>query len=134
MIQEFFHGVFALPFAYLIWKKTKDWRYFFLVIFFAYAIDVDHLFDYFLYYGFHFNLFEFLSAKYFESSGHAFVPLHAWEWVIILGIIAKNKGWKSIYAIVCLGFTAHLIFDAISIESIAFYSIIYRALSGFTNL
>ena len=133
-IQEIFHGVIAMPFAYLIYKKTKSLKHFLLVILFAYAIDVDHLIDYFLYFGLRFNLADFLSGVYFEVTNRAVVPFHAWEWLALLGLVAYKRGWKSLFTVLALSLLAHLIFDSITVGSALFYSIMYRWFNGFTYL
>lgn len=134
LTQEFFHGVFAVPFAYLLWKRTGSWKRSLLVVILTYAIDLDHLLDYFLYYGATFNIFDFLSANYFKISQKAIVPLHAWEWGIILTIFARTRGWKSVFTIFLFSLLPHLIYDTITVKSLAFYSIIYRVEKNFINL
>jgi len=134
LIQEIFHGIFAIPFAYLLWKKTKSSKSALSVIALSYAIDLDHLVDYFAYYGVTFNLSEFLSGIYFELTRRAYVPFHAWEWVIALAFLSYKKGWKSVFTLILFALLPHLIYDSITVGSIVFYSIIYRASSGFINL
>ncbi|MBU0570210.1 hypothetical protein KKB40_05560 [Patescibacteria group bacterium] len=97
----------------------------------AILIDVDHLVDYFAFYGFKFNLADFLRGKYFEVTQRAYVPFHAWEWVILLGMIAKNRGWKSYVTAVFFGLIPHLIYDSITQSSVSFYFIIARYLNNF---
>jgi len=134
LIQEIFHGVIAIPFAYLLYKKTKSKNKFFMVILSTYLIDLDHLFDYFLYFGSRFNLNLFLSGIYFEKAKKAFVPFHAWEWLLILWFLARKKGWESFYAVVTLGLLAHLIFDSVTIGKPLFYFIIYRYMKDFSGI
>ena len=134
LIQEIFHGVFALPLAYLIWVKTKSFKKAILVILLTYLIDIDHFLDYFLYYGMKININDFLSASYFEITKRAIVPFHAWEWALILAILAYKKGWASFFTILLFSLLPHLIYDSITVGSAIFYSIIYRADKGFVNL
>ena len=134
LIQEIFHGVFALPFAYILWKKTTSWKKGFLVIVLSYLIDLDHLLDYFSYYGLTFSLTRFLSADYFVATKRAFVLLHAWEWAGLLSIFSWKRGWKSIFTLILFAMLPHLIYDTITVRSFEFYSIIYRVGKGFTNL
>ena len=63
--HEVMHGLLAIPFALLYWKKTGKVALAFVVVIVTYVLDLDHLIDYFLFYGFHFNLFEFVDMRYF---------------------------------------------------------------------
>lgn len=131
LFQEIIHGVFALPFAVLLWKKTKSYKKVLALFLVTYLMDLDHLVDYFSYYGFEFNVSEFLGAEYFKMSKRAFTPLHAWEWIVILGVISYKKGWNSIFTIFFLAMLPHVIWDSIVVGSVFKYSIIYRFLVGF---
>lgn len=133
LIQEIFHGVFAIPFALYMWKKTGSWKYTLAVILLTYMIDFDHLIDYFYYYGFnHFNLLEFLTGVYFNYAHKSFILLHAWEWVIALAYLTKRYGLKTIFGVMLLSLIPHLIFDSITLRSVVPYSITYRILHGFS--
>lgn len=132
LAHEIIHGIVALPFALLLWKKTKSKKLVAIVFISTYLIDLDHLFDYLAFYGFRFNLFEFLNGKQFELSQKVYLPFHAWEWLVVLGIISKLRGWKSKYAAIILGILPHLLFDAIIWNHFLLYSIIYRAVNNFT--
>lgn len=137
LFHEFMHGIVAVPFVYLIWKKTKSKKRVVLTILTTFLIDLDHLFDYFLYYGLesNFNWSYFIQGKHFEATQVAYMPLHGWEWVILLAVLTKVKGWDSVYAAIFSGLLPHLIFDSFIQNHILFYSIIYRAsVSGFSYL
>ena len=99
----------------------------------AYLIDLDHLVDYWHFYGFKLNFSNFLSGEYFNKKKVAFIPLHAWEWTLILGLIvlAGRYGWDSCYVAVMLGLLSHYILDSINVNSFLFYSITYRYLKYF---
>lgn len=132
-LQEVMHGLFAIPFAALLWNKTRSSKLVILLFFVVYAVDIDHLFDYFAFYGFKkFSLLEFVSGLYFSETHQAFTPLHAWEWAGVLAILSKKRGWESYYTVVLFGYLPHLIYDSLNIGNFLFYSIIYRALVGFT--
>lgn len=130
LVQEVLHGVFALTFALLVYKKTNSFQKAFLVILFTYVMDADHLFDYYMYFGFNFSLTDFLSAEYFKT-GISYTPLHGWEWVILLGLVSIKKGWNSVFTILIFTIFPHLIFDSLTVGSFVNYSIIRRALVGF---
>jgi len=132
IVQEIIHGLFALPFALIIWYKTRSVKNVFLLFVVTFLIDLDHLVDYFSFYGFSLHINEVLTGEFYAEMRRTYVPLHAWEWAIILGVIAKIRGWKSYYTAILFGLLPHLIFDSIIVGSFLFYSIIFRALVGFT--
>jgi hypothetical protein len=135
IIYELFHGLVALPFAYLIYKKTKSIKYAFFVMLFTYLIDLDHLIDYFSYYGYSFNLYNFSNVDYFTYSGKAYVVFHAWEWVAAFGLLAYlRKRWNSIFTIITFALLPHLIVDTLTLKSVLIYSIIYRIITNFALL
>jgi hypothetical protein len=59
------------------------------------------------------------------------VPLHAWEWVLLLALYAKSKKWKSLATPLAVGIFAHLLVDVFTQRTIIFYSIIFRIFTGF---
>lgn len=131
-VDEIMHGVVTLPFVLLLYYKTKSIRFSLVPLFVTYLIDMDHWVDYYLYYGNHISLTKFLELDYFTFSGRAIVPLHAWEWMLCFSALAyEQKKWKSVYVGIALGMLAHLIWDSHTVGSVAFYSILYRAGSGF---
>jgi hypothetical protein len=129
--DEVLHGLVALPFAVYLWKKTKSAKLITILFAVTYLIDLDHLVDYFLYYGFEMKLENFFNASYFEATRLAIVPLHAWEYLLPLTYLARKKGIKSYYGPILLGAIPHLIMDTITVKNLAFYSIIYRLALGF---
>lgn len=134
LAHEIIHGLFALPFAYLLYKKTNSWKKFFAVILVTYLIDLDHLIDYFSFYGLKINLLKMMDNSYFELPHRAFIFFHAWEWILILGVLAWKKGWRSPYTFLFLGLIPHLIFDSTHVGSLRFYSVIFRAINSFSYL
>ena len=131
VFQEFLHGAAALPFAYILWRKTHTWKNVLILFAVTFLIDLDHLVDYFSYYGFSWHINEVITGEFYQQIRRTFVPLHAWEWAILIGVLAKMRGWKSYYTVILFGLLPHLIFDSIIVGSFIFYSIIYRSLLGF---
>ncbi|KKQ38105.1 MAG: hypothetical protein US53_C0001G0010 [Candidatus Woesebacteria bacterium GW2011_GWA1_37_7] len=134
ILQEMIHGIFAIPFAYIIFIKTRSLKSALFVILLTYLLDLDHLLDYFLYFGFKFNVFDFISASYFLNTKRAIVPFHAWEWTLLLFPLSYRKGWRSVFTILLFALIPHLIYDSLVVGSFVFYSIIYRGLKGFVNI
>lgn len=130
LFHEFMHGVFAIPFALLLWGTTGSVLAVLTVFVVAYLIDLDHLVDYWHFYGFKLDFSNFFSGKYFDKKKVAYIPFHAWEWPLILGLIVLIGGcsWDSCYVAVLFGLLSHYILDSINVNSFLFYSIVYRYL------
>lgn len=128
--HEIQHVLIAIPFAWYLWNKTKSPKAIILYFIISIGMDIDHLFDFFGYYGFTFDPALFFKLDYFDGPGRAFVPFHAWEWILVTFLLFK-KTWKVIWLILMFGMLSHLILDSINVGSIIFYSIIYRAEAGF---
>ena len=97
----------------------------------GFLIDLDHVLEYFLIYGLHFNLQYFFESRQFLISDQIRLYFHAWEYLPILLILAyifkKKKNIK--VALITLAFagTIHLISDVfINNYYFKYYSIYYR--------
>ena len=98
-------------------------------------VDIDHLIDYFLAFGFDFKMDYFLSGYQFLRSGKIYILFHGWEYVVVLIVLAsvvKNKFYKSVFLAVALGLFFHLSADSI-INNIPAksYWLTYRAENNF---
>lgn len=128
--------------AGLLFLRKKD-RYFYKHAFIIslgallgeFLVDSDHLFDYVFSFGLLFRLDYFFSGRMFLVSNKVFVPFHAWELVIILGIlslIAKKKTLKYFLTAATVGLLFHLVYDLyFNHATILGYSFIYRMLHNF---
>jgi len=99
----------------------------------SFAMDSDHLVDYWLAYGFRLNLREFFDANYFKINKKTVVPFHSWELVLtffLLSLIIKQYSLP--FFSIGLAMLTHLIFDVISYGIFPLdYSFIYRGLHNF---
>jgi hypothetical protein len=138
VIHEIGHILVYFAVVGVVFLKTKKLRishvaFGFLVTLF---MDVDHLFDYFMYKGLTVNFTDFFQADYFSLSGKVFVLLHAWEYVLALSIMylfLKGKRFAPFLIFAALGIGVHLTYDTLfyGFNPLG-YSIIYRILSGFS--
>lgn len=102
----------------------------------GFLIDVDHLFDYLKFTKLkRFDLKEFASAKYFDYANKVYLPLHGYEYAVILiimaGIWPKDAWWM-----LALAFSQilHLLYDTISNKPIwPTYFLIYRINKNFDH-
>lgn len=112
LLIHFISGIFAGLITFFIWKQ--------LIVSLsagitgAFLIDCDHLFDYFLVFGTKFNLRYFLKHYQFLLCEKLYIPLHGFEFVILLffgTFIVQNIVFKSILLAFAIGLLIHLISD-----------------------
>ncbi|OGK09782.1 hypothetical protein A2767_05850 [Candidatus Roizmanbacteria bacterium RIFCSPHIGHO2_01_FULL_35_10] len=130
-----------------VWDKfKKPFSAFFAALLGGVLIDFDHLYDYFVAFGFSFDLNSFLSGNYFEINNKIIVPFHAWEWVFLLLILYLFLSLKSksrirnkklfvlpIILALALGISSHLIFDTIANHMLPqSYFLTYRIMNRYT--
>ncbi|MBI1862795.1 hypothetical protein HYS00_01605 [Candidatus Microgenomates bacterium] len=144
-IHELTHIILSLMAAaatcYLASREKKQIRRALYLVSFlgallgGFFVDVDHLIDYVFAFGLHFDLGNFLSGVMFDKLQKIYVFFHAWEWVILLGIIAvhvKKPAIRYFLMALMLGLLSHLIYDTIYNHIYFFgYSIIYRIMHNF---
>lgn len=94
-------------------------------------IDLDHLIDYFLAFGFKYNLSYFLSGYQFLKSNKSYILFHSYELVFFLILLAFILHLY-ILAVVGLSILFHLITDLfINKLTIKFYFLFYRLKKNF---
>lgn len=136
LFHETIHIIFTAIVSLLLYYKFKNWRLILVAFFVVIFLDVDHLFDYFLY-EMKTGILTFpFTRDYFYGSQKVFVFFHGWEWVIPLWFIGKKAGKnlnsKGLEWALILPFLGHLIVDQLFYTSNPFgYFIIYRILTGF---
>ena len=57
------------------------------------------------------------------------VPLHGWEYVILLALVGRRQHWRRIAVAAALGLLLHLLIDQVTNKPahVAGYSVLYRA-------
>ncbi len=99
-----------------------------------FLLDADHLFDYFVAFGFDFQAHQFFRGDMFDKLQKVFVPLHSWELLPVLAIfiyLTKNKTLKYFFISLTLGFLFHMVYDTSYNHITIGYSLLYRILHGF---
>jgi hypothetical protein len=122
--------------GFFAYKKTKKTEYLILAIFVSFAIDADHLIDYWIAYGFNLNFLRFIKLDFFKINNKVFVPLHSWEIILtifITPLIFKfKKNLKWIFYTIALAMFFHMLWDSYSYcIKIIDYSLIWRATHNF---
>ena len=93
-IGELLHLFLSLLVGFIVWKIWKKPLVSFAsAIVGGFLIDADHLFDYFVAFCWKFSLPDFLAGRQFLASDRLFLPLHGWEYVIVLfvGLLFLKK-------------------------------------------
>jgi hypothetical protein len=117
-IHLFIHFALAILVGYLIGRHFKKIALGVVCGFLGgFLIDLDHVLEYFLVYGFNFNLIYFLQGREFLLSDKIHLWFHAWEYVIILVILTRLfKKYKTIQVVVvtlACAISVHLLTDSI---------------------
>lgn len=102
----------------------------------GFLVDVDHLIDYLHYSKLKkFNIKDFFSGRFFDSSGKVYVLFHGYEYAfifLILAIFLPKLNW--IFCSLSLSHLLHLLYDTLSNKpKWLTYSIIYRAINNFDH-
>lgn len=74
-------------------------------------LDIDHLIDYALNYGFRLRIRQFFRAFEFESFENIFLFLHSWEFIVIYLVLLWLVDWKPVVIGALIGFCLHLLLD-----------------------
>ena len=113
MSLHFLTGLLA---GYIVWKIwERPWESFMAGILGGFLIDLDHLIDYFLAFGWNFRLDYFLNGYQFFKYEKLYIAFHGWEYVfiaLILVLILKNKIAKTILLALAFGMFFHLSVDS----------------------
>lgn len=121
--DEIIHFIITIFCALLIYKSfstrinKKNVRVLFATAIFAgFLVDIDHLFDYFIAYGFNFNLKYFLKGYQFLRIDKFYLPLHSFELVVIsLAVyLLKQRGAGETFKIILLTFALVLFSHSIT--------------------
>lgn len=103
----------------------------------GFLIDLDHVLEYFLVYGFHFNLIYFFQGRQFLLSDQIHLWFHAWEYVVLFLFLAwifkKRKIVETVLVTLALAISVHLLSDSLINQCPPkFYSLMYRAENSFS--
>lgn len=119
-------------------RSKKVWLGIIMGIIGGFFIDLDHVLEYFLVYGFHFNFQYFIESRQFLTSDQIRIYFHAWEYfpiLLLLGwIVRKKETLKVIFFTLAFAGLIHLTTDVfINHYQFKYYSIWYRYKNGFSS-
>ncbi|MBD3380138.1 MAG: hypothetical protein GF408_06730 [Candidatus Omnitrophica bacterium] len=123
------HLFLAVVLGVIFFKLTGGWKWPVLVFAGGVLIDLDHLWDHFLYFGNKGTLRDFFGHKYL-CSGKVYILFHSWEIVILVALSGFFVPWA--IPLSC-GMAAHLLVDQFLSHSNEpfFYFFVYRAYRKF---
>lgn len=136
-IHLFIHFSLAIFSGYLAGRYFKNLKLGILMGFVGgFLIDMDHVLEYLLVFGPHFNFLYFSQGREFLASDQLHLWFHAWEYVpimIIVGLLfKKNKIVKIIIITLAFAVSIHLATDmVINRCPFSFYTLTYRARHNF---
>lgn len=126
------HAVVTFILGLLLYNFTNNVTYFFLCILGGILIDLDHFFDYFMYFGLNFNLSKFFKSDVLKF-GKCYLFFHSWELLIILFIFGFYFSYEAEMFALSLGITGHLIIDSLFQKVALPYFLIYRIYHKFES-
>lgn len=123
------HLSFSIIGALFTYLKTQDITYALIFILGGIFIDLDHFIDYFLAYGYRFNIMRFFNCIFIKN-GKLYVFLHSWEIMIVLLIVGMANGvhWP---IILCLACSMHILIDNLQKNKPFVYFLAYRFSKNF---
>lgn len=132
IFHEFLHLVIALVVGLVAYALFKQKRLIFLSLVVSLGVDFDHLADYFNYFGLNLQN-PVTDIDYFCLSGKLFIPLHAWEFLPVLFILAwKLENLRGVFITIALALTGHYLLDQFSHAMLPLgYSFLFRLSQNF---
>lgn len=134
--HETVHLIFTAILSIFLYFRFKNWKLILVAFFVVIFLDLDHLFDYFVY-SLKTGSFTFLFVTdYFHGSGKVFVLFHGWELSIPLWYLAYKIGQrKNIVGLewaMTLSYLGHLLVDQFfyTPNPLAYF-LTFRILTGF---
>lgn len=137
-IHLFIHFILAGLVGYSVgFRFNKVWLGIVAGLGGGFFIDFDHILEYFLVYGPHFNLIYFFQGRQFLSSDQIHIWFHAWEYALFLLVVAWFCRQKKVVYVFLLaliwGGLIHLVTDClINHYPPQNYSLIYRYEKNFS--
>jgi len=136
--HESIHLLATVLISFFIWRRFKDFRLILVVFLFGIFIDIDHWFDYSVWFGSKINLLSFFNvASYVHQSGKVYIPFHGWEFIIIFWLIGRWLGKifkiKGVEWAITISYLAHLLWDNFSFAHHPLaYSFLFRLVNNFS--
>ena len=130
-VNECFHVLAGLCASLLLYVLYRDIKVSLLCFVVSILVDVDHLYDFFVAYGFSFDYKKFWTFDFFGKNQKIILPLHGWEYCVVL--FALSLLFNNIIILgVASGLAAHYFVDTFTNFVVpGTYFILYRYKIGF---
>ncbi len=126
------HTAFSIIISAITYMIFKSWGIAIVSLISGIFIDLDHLLDYFVEYGWPLKIKKFFYVFEEGQISRAFLLLHGWEWLILLAVTSWSTNWNPWITGMLIGFGQHMLidktFNGISFKS---YSLLWRWKNGF---
>ena len=127
------HAAISAPLSVAVWAVTGDIAAGAATFIAGTLIDADHLVDYIAARGLRFDLRSIRTGSYFKETGRALVPLHSYEVVILVTLLAALGFGQALALGIAVGAGVHLACDlAFYRFSPLCYSLAYRLGTSFS--
>lgn len=110
-MQVRYHIVTSAALSGLLYALLRSWPMSVACMAAGVLVDLDHVMDYVVQYGFKPDLKFFLSSFPEGKYRRIFILLHGWEWVLAVTAAAWHAGWPPVASGVLAGYSLHMIFD-----------------------
>ncbi len=126
------HVVISTAISGVLYAIFKSWGLAIASFIAGIFIDLDHVIDYVLECGFHFDRDKFFSFFYGEKYKKITLIFHGWEWLAVLLFIAWKTDWNPWVTGILIGCSQHMAADrAYNISTFMAYSLLWRWKNGF---
>ena len=126
------HIAISVPVAGAVYLASRSWEMAAASVVGGVLIDLDHLLDYFIEFGTKFSLSNLFSSFPEGRYKRIYIPLHGWEWVIVLGLLAWATAWNVWIVGFLIGFCHHMLADQLGNSASPLgYSLLWRLRTRF---
>lgn len=108
------HALASTIISGILYSVFKSWGLAAASFISGILVDLDHVIDYWIEHGLQFDLkrfFKYFDEKNFENRKRLYFIFHAWEWLIILFVVARLTDWNLWVTGLLVGYGQHIILD-----------------------
>jgi len=110
-----YHIAFSTILSGILYMVTKSWGMTAACFISGILIDLDHVLDFLIIYGWPFTLKRFFQVFYHELKfKQIYLLFHAWEWMILLFVSAWMTSWNPWFIGMFIGVGHHMVLDYIN--------------------
>lgn len=106
-----YHVASSVLVAGILFLVFKSWSMTFTCLLSGIFIDIDHIYDYLIEFGWPFRVKDFIDAVYKAKFNRMTLFLHSWELMFLILVIALYTNWNPLITGVLIGFGHHIILD-----------------------